>query len=215
MPVKSKPRSRRAERAAATRARVIEAAAALFVELGYRSATIEAIAERADTSVETIYARFGNKAALLKAVVDRSVVGNDQGLDILDLPEIEEIRRTTDHVEQLTMLAAFSTGILSRVITTHRILQSAAASDATAAALLQQDLEYRLRGQRGYIDLLTANGPLRVDPDEAAATYSVLASPASYDFLTREKGWTKTRFESWLADSLTRLLVAQDTSPQR
>ena len=55
---------RRRARATATRARVVEAAMALFIERGYVATTIDAIAERADVSAETIYSTFGNKRAL-------------------------------------------------------------------------------------------------------------------------------------------------------
>src|SRR5512135_3431100 len=69
------PRTRRAERAEATRRRVVEAASRLFVERGYRAATIESIADAADVSVETIYKRFGNKAGLLKAAREVAAAG--------------------------------------------------------------------------------------------------------------------------------------------
>jgi AcrR family transcriptional regulator len=207
--VKASPRTRRAERAAATKRRIVEAAAALFEDPGYASATIEAIAAKADVAVETVYARFGNKAAVLKAVLDQAVIGNDRGLAVLELPAIAEIRDTTDQAHQLRLLARFSTGILSRVINTHRILQSAAATDSTAAEQLRKDLTYRLETQQAYIDLLLANGPLRtgLGKAEAATTYSVLASPATFDFLTRQQGWTRDQFEAWLAEALIRLLL--------
>jgi hypothetical protein len=69
--------------------------------------------------------------------------------------------------------------------------------------------EYRYRGQRTYIDLLLASGPLRdgLTPAEAAATYATLASPDSYAYLTSDRGWTPEQFERWLCDSLTRLLL--------
>ncbi|HEV2060180.1 MAG TPA: hypothetical protein VGR11_12555 [Solirubrobacteraceae bacterium] len=69
--------------------------------------------------------------------------------------------------------------------------------------------ERRYRGQTQYIDMLLANGPLRsgLTPRDAADTYAALANPESYAFLTGERGWSPERFEHWLADSLTRLLL--------
>src|SRR5690348_18233667 len=68
-------RNRRAERAEATRLRVVEAAGRLFVERGFRATTIESIADAADVSVETIYKRFGTKAGLLKAAREVALSG--------------------------------------------------------------------------------------------------------------------------------------------
>lgn len=63
-PVKPVP-GRRARKALATRHRVLDAAEILFVRDGYAAATIAAIAEKADVAVQTVYAVFGNKRAIL------------------------------------------------------------------------------------------------------------------------------------------------------
>lgn len=57
--------------------------------------------------------------------------------------------------------------------------------------------------------MLLGNGPLRAGlaPADAATTYATLANPATYAFLTGERGWTPQRFEDWLGDSLSRLLL--------
>jgi hypothetical protein len=53
-----------------------------------------------------------------------------------------------------------------------------------------------------------ADGPLRpgLGKADAGTTYSVLASLATFDFLTRQQGWTRDQFEAWLAEALIRLL---------
>ena len=50
---------------------------ALFEKRGYEGASIAAIAAAAGVSQETIYARFGNKRALLGELVARAVRGAD------------------------------------------------------------------------------------------------------------------------------------------
>jgi AcrR family transcriptional regulator len=52
---------------------ILEAGAGIFAEAGFDAATMEAIAERADTSVGSLYQFFPNKRALFRAVADRSV----------------------------------------------------------------------------------------------------------------------------------------------
>ena len=45
--------------------------------------------------------------------------------------------------------------------------------------------------------------------EDAAATYSVLSNPSTYALLVGERHWTADRFEQWLGDSLTALLLPQ------
>jgi AcrR family transcriptional regulator len=204
------PRTRRADRAEATRRRILEAATALFTEVGFAGTTIEAIAERADVAVETVYSRFRTKANLLDAILTPAISGITDGGTLFDRPEIAEIRSCPDQRRQLHMLAHFSRGILERTSQVHQILQTAAAVDANAAEVQRADAEYRVQGQRRYIDILLINGPLRpgLTPEVAADTYSALSNPATYAFFTRQRGWTPDQFEEWLADCLARLLLA-------
>ena len=55
----------RDEQARATRRRIVDAGAALFVESGYVPTTIDAIAERAGVSRRTVFTSVGGKAAVL------------------------------------------------------------------------------------------------------------------------------------------------------
>jgi AcrR family transcriptional regulator len=170
---------------------------------------MEAIAARADVAVETVYSRCRTKANLLDAILGPAITGSNDGLTLFDRPEIAEIRASADQRHQVRLLAHFSRTILQRTDQIHRILQTAASSDPNAANLQRADRELRYRGQSAYIDMLLANGPLRdsLTPTDAADTYAALASPESYAFLTGDRGWTPERFEEWLRDSLTRLLL--------
>jgi len=202
-------RSRRSERAEQTRRQIVEAATSLFDARGFAATTMQAIAERADVAVETVYSRFRTKANLLDAILEPAIVGVTDGRDLFDLPDIAQIRQCPDQRTQIRMLASFSRGILERSALAHRILRSAAASDPAAADLQRADVKRRGDGQRAYVDMLCANGPLRdaLSPDDAAATYSALSNPNTYALLVAERNWTADRFEQWLGDSLTLLLL--------
>jgi AcrR family transcriptional regulator len=171
--------------------------------------TIEAIADRADVAVETVYSRFRTKANLLDAVLAPAISGQTDGGTVFDRPEMAEIRSCSDQRRQLRMLAHFSRGILERTSQIHQILQTAVAVDANAAEVQRADQEYRLQGQRRYIEMLLANGPLRagLTPEVAADTYSALANPTTFAFFTRQRGWTPDQFEEWLGECLIRLLL--------
>ena len=56
------------ERSRQSLERVIEASMALLEEQGFDAFTIQDVSQRADVSVGAIYARFGNKESLLRAV---------------------------------------------------------------------------------------------------------------------------------------------------
>jgi AcrR family transcriptional regulator len=205
-------RSRRSERSEQTRRRIVEAATALFDARGYAVTTMEAIAERADVAVETVYSRFRTKANLLDAILEPAIVGVTDGRDLFDLPAIAQIRQCPDQRAQIRLLASFSRGILERTAVAHRILQSAAGSDPAAGNLKRADAKRRADGQRLYIDMLCSNGPMRdgLTPDDAAATYSALSNPDTYALLVGARGWTADKFEQWLGDNLTLLLLAPE-----
>src|SRR4051812_36263233 len=61
------PRRSAAEKQAETRARLIEAAAATFLERGYHAASLDDISDRAGYSRGAIYSNFDNKEALFLA----------------------------------------------------------------------------------------------------------------------------------------------------
>jgi AcrR family transcriptional regulator len=72
-----RPRSARAVRAAATRARMIRAAHDLFSAEGHKATTMERIAKRADVAVQTVYFTFHTKDDLLQAVHEWAVLGDE------------------------------------------------------------------------------------------------------------------------------------------
>lgn len=53
---------------------LLDAARAVFAEKGLKSATMDAIAERANSTKPTLYAHFGDKLALYRATVAREAV---------------------------------------------------------------------------------------------------------------------------------------------
>ncbi len=68
-----KPRRTQAERSAATREKVIRAATECIAEGGFGAATMTRIAERAGVTWGAMQHQFGDKDAIIDAVIDRSV----------------------------------------------------------------------------------------------------------------------------------------------
>ncbi|MEU5434906.1 TetR/AcrR family transcriptional regulator [Streptomyces sp. NPDC020719] len=73
--------SRTARRAAATRRSIIEAAEAILVAGGPAALTLEAVAERADVAVQTVYNRVGGRSAVLIAVAELAFEENRGYMD--------------------------------------------------------------------------------------------------------------------------------------
>ena len=210
------PRTRRADKAERTRQAILQAASELFAAHGFAATTITAIADRADVAAETVYSRFGTKLNLLSEILDTAIVGNPRGVDILDLPEVADIRALRDQRAQLTRLAQFSRGILERSALGHRILRSSGTADPALAEFVTQDRQRRHRTQTAYIAMLRNNGPLRggMSPADAAATYGALANPDTYAHLTSHRGWSPDQYQTWLGETLTLLLLPPEPAPQ-
>ncbi|MDX6431321.1 MAG: hypothetical protein QOE54_3687 [Streptosporangiaceae bacterium] len=69
--VRSRPSGRRSPAARPTDDHLLDAARAVFAEHGFRQATMEAIARRANSTKPTLYAHFGDKDALYRAAISR------------------------------------------------------------------------------------------------------------------------------------------------
>ncbi len=89
------------------------------------------------------------------------------------------------------------------------IVAGASRSHAELAELLAALHADRLRNLRVLVDALAANGPLRLEEDEALETVWALTSPELHQLLVRVRGWTRQRYRDWLATSLAALLLPE------
>jgi len=205
---------RRREQAAATRAEILDAALALFVERGYVATTIAAVAERARVSPETIYAVFKSKRSLLSSALDVSIVGDADQVPLLERGWVQELREEPDARRRMRILARNGRGILERVSPIYEVLRQASSADPEVAAIARRYEQQRFEGQRALLRIVAPPGALRPGLGLAAAADILYAigSPESYRLLVLDRGWTPARFERWYADTLMRLLLA-DRAP--
>ncbi|MCA1683032.1 MAG: TetR/AcrR family transcriptional regulator [Actinobacteria bacterium] len=201
---------RRREQAEQTRQRVLDAAAKLFEQRGYEGASIAAIAQEAGVSEETIYARFRNKRTLLGELVSAAVRGDDPA-PVPEQAGPRAIVAATDQNEQLRLFAADIVLRLERAAPVVATVAGASRSEPELAALLARLHGDRLKNLGVLVDALAANGPLRLERGEAVETVWALVSPELHQLLTRQRGWSRRRYCAWIADSLTRLLLQDDS----
>ena len=191
------------------RTAVVEAARSLFLERGYGATTIEAISDRADVPAATVYRLFSSKHGILKAVLDVSIVGDDESVPMADRPQVRSVLAARDPREQLAGFVAISAQVNRRVAPLYSILTSAAGKDAEAAALLHHLTRQRQQGQRLIARSLARAGVLRPglrERDAADVIHAVL-SPEMYRLLVLDRGWKIERYERWLAQLLAGQLL--------
>ena len=72
----------RQDQARQTRLAVLAAARTLFVASGYGPTTLAASAQEAGVAVQTVYKIFGNKKTLLSELVDLTIAGDDEPIEL-------------------------------------------------------------------------------------------------------------------------------------
>jgi AcrR family transcriptional regulator len=201
----------RRERAALTRARIVDAATELFLERGYVGATIPAIAERAGVAVETVYRASSGKAGLLAAGVQAALAGGQEraAVPVEQRKAIRDLIAETDPRRKLAAYAATQPGLWARVGPLLSVLDEAAAGDQELAELRDAQEAQRFEGMRSFAAHLRAAGALRagVDADRAADVLWTLCARATYDSLVHARGWTHADYRDWLADALQAALL--------
>ncbi|HEX5097322.1 MAG TPA: helix-turn-helix domain-containing protein, partial [Acidimicrobiia bacterium] len=111
---------------------VVDAARVLFADRGYAATTVDAISERADVPIATVYRLFSSKLGILKALLDTSIAGDDQPVAVPDRPDIASVFAARDPAKLLTGSAGVTTAINERTNDVYFVLVSAAASDPGA-----------------------------------------------------------------------------------
>ena len=197
----------RQEQAARTRARVLDAAAELFVDRGYARTTMQEIADRAGVSRDTVHAIFGAKARILTALIDLRLVPDGSVTSILQTPDAQAIKNEPDQREQIAMFATWITGISTQLRPVFEILRTASAVEPEMAAVFAEMDHFRLNNMRVYAKWFAARGPLRVSTRRAGEIIWALASPDVGRMFCDDLGWSETQHARWLADTLTRSLL--------
>jgi AcrR family transcriptional regulator len=203
------PVKREQARTRLARAAVVDAASALFLERGYGATTIDAIGEQADVPTPTVYRLFASKHGILKALLDRSIVGDAEDVPMAERPRVRALLDEDDPHALIAGFVANAADVNTRVAPLHRILLSAAAVDPEAAALLEELTDQRQQGQRAIARALARGGGLRpgLRERDAADVVHALLSPELYRLLVVDRGWDATRYQRWLTDVLVDQLL--------
>jgi AcrR family transcriptional regulator len=160
--------SLRAEQAAQTRAKVLDAARELFSERGYTATTMPEIARRAGVSTETVQTH-GPKVALLKAALDAFSFGGTQGTDARDTDLGRQLLAVGSAAEAATMTAQVLAHVNAETQGLWLAFSEAARGDADVAAQFrayvagvraQNEILVREWAERGYLRMDVPSGEL-------------------------------------------------------
>jgi AcrR family transcriptional regulator len=199
----------RQEQARQTRRAILEAAAVLFVEPGYAATPLTAVATRAGVAIQTVYKIFGSKQALLSALVDVTVAGDDEPVALPDRPFVAEIAALTDGRAKLERYAHHLADTHARQAQVMLALAAAATADPDAAAIWRKNLDDRRHGMTMFAAEIASTGQLRPEHtiDSAADVLWLAMDVRNYDWLVRQRGWSPERFQRWYVDTVAAALL--------
>jgi AcrR family transcriptional regulator len=200
--------SRRQAQAEERQRRVLEAATELFLERGYGATSIDEIARAADVSPQSVYATFENKAGILERCVNLARAGDPEGRG-RDVPEVATLPEEQDLRKRCRRTAASMRHMYDDSAALIAIVERASAVDPLLA-----ELHDRFRAQRrAAVEQLSADVPTKafrkgLTRKDAIDAMTFLSAAHTYTELVDGTGWTRARYESWLADTLYQVLFA-------
>jgi TetR/AcrR family transcriptional regulator, regulator of autoinduction and epiphytic fitness len=192
----------REAQAAATRRRILDAARRRLTGDGWTGATMTSIAADAGVAVQTVYAIFGSKGAILAALLDDVEVAaadaDDVGDDVSAGP-----------VEQLRRVVAFNRRLFELGGMLIDVAQGSRAVDPDLSANVAEGHRRRREAQRPIVERWAARGALRagLPAEDALSMLWTMTSPDVHRLMTADGNMTGDVYEAWLTGLLTRELL--------
>ena len=186
-----------------TRALIVAAAQALFLQKGYVATTMTSIASEAGVAVGTVYLAFGTKRGVLQAIRERW----HQGSGIKDV--LEQARSLPGARDKLALIAQGTRRQWETSAEVVGIYKEAAATDPKAAEELSAALAGRRVALGRFVDDMAPFLRPGLAVSDAAAVLRALCRVEVYDELVRESGWSADTYERWLSDALALQLLPE------
>ena len=186
--------SLREERAEVTRRRIVQAARVLFARDGYAATTLRAIASEAGVAVQTVYAIYGAKAGVLRALRE-SVLHQREAEASFAAAMVEPMARRRLELVARSIRQRWEQG--ADIAAIH---QAAALTDPDIRDELEDVLRIRRAGLDRLAMALEPDLAPGMDPHRAGAILDALTLPELWAELIDLHGWTPDQYEAWLRD---------------
>ncbi len=205
----------RAQQADETRQRVATTAAALFVQDGYATTSISAVARAAGVSAQTVYNTFGTKAALLKAAYDIVLVGDADPVPLAERADVRALYADPDPARFLRGYARLGRTVVDRIgPLLLQIAAGAAVGDPDLTALRETTDGERLIGTLMVARHVAALGALAPGLTIEAARDRIwtLNSIEVWHLLTAGRGWSGDAYAGWIGDAMVAATLRPELS---
>src|ERR1700730_16672448 len=207
-PVKGKTEAgrRREQRARRTRDRIVRAATRLFLDRGYVSTTVDAIAREAGVATATVYQAFGTKQAILAAGLDFTIAGDFEPVAVLDREWVRALRAEPDPVRRLRLIIENTTEIAARTAPIKEVMRDAAAIESSIRDLIHQDNQGRYTTQQALVEIVLAESAGHTGPRSPSGvhTFFTLVNSDTFRLFVGHLGWTIQEWREWLFQLLSR-----------
>jgi len=192
----------RERQAVDTRQRIAVAAKGLFAEHGFSGTTVANIAARAGVATPTVYATFGSKGAIVRALLAQ--MEHDAG----NAEWVERIAQESDPRAKLEAFVVWTTALFS---SSKVLIQAASGASADPAMneLREEGDRHRREGLRGVIGSLVQGNALSAGLSEEHALDRawMLTGIELYLLATDGCGWTDAQYQHWLTSLLHQQLL--------
>jgi AcrR family transcriptional regulator len=196
----------RADRARASRLRLVEAARRLFLQDGYPATTVAKVAASVGVSVETVYKAFGGKPGLVQAIADAALAG--VGSVPAETRSNELHRAESDPRAIIRGWGRLTCEVAPRIAPVLLLVRDASADPemATLKNTLEAQRQARMTENARR---LSEGGHLRADitVEYAADVLWTYSSPELYELLVIKRAWSMERYGDFVADAMISALL--------
>ena len=169
------------------------------MERGYGGATMEAIADAAGVSVQTVYAGPGSKRGILMELLDEMAEDAD-----LEAMTAAVDASSGDPPRQLRERVAFTARFYAAGADLIEIARTVSGVEADLKEMWTEGEGRRHRAATKLVREWSDAGALRPDlpAEDAADLFWALSGPDVFRLLVTERGWSRKRFEEHVTSML-------------
>ncbi len=195
---------RRREQARETREAIAAAARRVFLANGWAGTRVREVAREAGVAEPTVYAAYGSKVGLARALVDAV----DATAAVAGSPD-DVLASGDDPHAQLAAMVGTDRRLFEAGGDVIALLRDAGRSEPDLRAAYDAGRARAEEIHRGVFDTWPAAWfRTGVNAASAADTYAALCNIDVYRVLTEERGQTPQHTETWWQESLSTLLLA-------